>query len=101
MPCKTGRATVTGQALSTSRDLDRSTALAAMRQGEADREWIEAHPEVLEPFRGQWVVVHQRQVVAHSADAWDAALRGSTDRYPGCLLIHVPTREEAAAVHVL
>ena len=28
-------------------------ALAAMRQGEVDTQWLQEHPEVLAPYRGQ------------------------------------------------
>jgi hypothetical protein len=74
--------------------------LAAMRQGEADREWLADHPDVLDPFRGQWVVVHNRRVVAHSPDGREVAAAASTSRYPGALLEYVPSREEAEAVHL-
>jgi len=73
--------------------------LEAMRQGEADREWLEEHPEVLGPFRGQWVVVHKRQIVAHSPDGREVAGAAPASRYPGALLEYVPSREEAQAVH--
>lgn len=74
--------------------------LEAMRQGEADREWLDEHPEVLEPFRGQWVVVHGRQIVAHSPDGREVAAVAPTSRYPGALLEYVPSREEAKAIHI-
>jgi hypothetical protein len=74
--------------------------LAAMRQGEADGEWLAQHPEVLEPFRGEWVAVHGGRIVAHSPDGREVALQANTSRYPGALLEYVPTREEADALHI-
>ena len=71
-----------------------------MRQGEADREWLAQHPEVLELFRRQWVVVHKGQIVAHSPDGREAARAAPTSRYPGALLEYVPSREETEAVHL-
>ena len=74
--------------------------LDAMRQGEADGEWLAQHPEVLEPYRGQWVVVHKGQIVAHSPDGREAAREGNARTYPGAWLFYVPTREEAEAVRI-
>jgi hypothetical protein len=71
--------------------------LAAMRQGEAGRAWLDEHLELLEPYRGQWVVVHGRQIVAHSPDGREVARLAPASEYPGALLEYVPTREEAAA----
>ncbi len=74
--------------------------LAAMRQGEADRQWLDKHPDVLQPYRGQWVVAHRGRVVAHSADGREVAGTASASRYPAALLEYVPTREEAEAMHI-
>jgi hypothetical protein len=75
--------------------------LDAMRQGEADRRWLEAHPDVLEPYRGQWVVIHNEQVVAHSPDGRELTRRGDARTHPGALVFYVPTRQEAEAVRIL
>jgi hypothetical protein len=75
--------------------------LEAMRQGEADRTWLEEHPGVLEPYRGQWVVVHKRQIVAHSLDGRGLAQHGDARTHPGALIFYVPTHEEAEAVRIL
>lgn len=78
-----------------------STAvLNAMRQGQRDDRWLQEHLEVLEPYRGEWVVVHGRRVVAHSRETPDLARAAPADVYPGALLLYVPTREEARAVHI-
>ncbi len=74
--------------------------LGAMRQGEADGEWLAQHPEVLEPFRGEWVAVHGGRIVAHSPDGREVARAAPTSRFPGALIEYVPTREEADAVHI-
>jgi hypothetical protein len=72
-----------------------------MHQGEADWQWLAEHPEILEPYRGEWVVVHKRQVLAHSPDGREAGRQVSAGTYPGCLFFRVPTREEAEAVRIL
>jgi hypothetical protein len=72
-----------------------------MRQGEADGEWLAQHPEVLEPFRGQWVAVHGGRIVAHSLDGREVARQANTREYPGAWIFYVPTRKEAEAVRIL
>jgi hypothetical protein len=74
--------------------------LEALRRGALDREWVDEHPEVLEPYRGQWVVIHNRRIVAHSPDAAEAARAAPAARYNGGLLEYVPAREATPAVHV-
>ena len=76
-------------------------ALDAMRQGEADRLWLAEHPEILEPYRGEWVAVHKGRVVAHSPDGPDVGRQVSAGDYPGCLFFRVSTHEEAEAVRTL
>lgn len=75
--------------------------LDAMRQAEADRQWLAQYPGVLEPYRGQWVVVHKEQIVAHSPDGREAGRQVSAGNYPGCLFFRVPTREEAEGDRIL
>ena len=75
--------------------------LEAMRQGEADGEWLAQHPEVLEPFRGEWVAVHGCRIVAHSPDGREVARQANTREYPGAWVFYVPTPEEAEAVRIL
>ncbi|MBI3971459.1 MAG: hypothetical protein HY332_09240 [Chloroflexi bacterium] len=75
--------------------------LEAMRQSERDNRWLEEHPEALEPYRGQWVVVYQQRIIAHSPDAREAARAAPARTYPGSTLFYVPTREEAEAVRIL
>jgi hypothetical protein len=77
-----------------------SELLAVMRQGEADDRWLQEHPEALAPYRGEWVVIHGRRVVAHSGQTPDVARAAPADKYPGALLLYVPTEEEARAVHI-
>ena len=74
--------------------------LAAMRVGEVNREWVDEHPEVLEAHRGEWVVVHEGRVVAHSPDGVEAARVIPERALSGALLEYVPTRAEADAVHL-
>jgi hypothetical protein len=73
----------------------------AMRVGEADKAWLQEHLEVLEPHRGEWVVIYKQQIIAHSRDGRVAARTGNARTYPGALLLYVPTAEEVRAVHIL
>jgi hypothetical protein len=75
--------------------------IEAMRQGEADERWMEAHPEALEPYRGEWVVVYRQQVIAHSPDGREVARAAPAAQYPGSTMFRVPTREETEAVRIL
>lgn len=75
--------------------------LEAMRQGERDRQWLAEHPGVLEPYRGQWVVVHKGRIVAHSPDGRELTRSGDARTHPGALIFYVPTREEAESVRLL
>lgn len=72
-----------------------------MRDGARDLEWLRQHPEVLEQYRGEWVVVHNRAVVAHARDGREVTRRANARTHPGATLLYVPTREEAGAVRVL
>ncbi|MGH2356068.1 MAG: DUF5678 domain-containing protein [Chloroflexota bacterium] len=72
-----------------------------MRQGEIDDRWLQEHPEALEPCRGQWVVVYQQRVIAHSPDGRDVARAAPAHLYPGSTMFYVPTREESEAVRIL
>lgn len=74
--------------------------LAALRQGEIDTRWLEEHPEALEPYRGEWVVVHNRRVAAHARDGREVARAAPATKYPGSTMFYVPTREEAEAVRI-
>ena len=77
------------------------TILDAMRRGDADRRWLAEHPRVLEPYRGEWVVVHRGRIVAHSPDGSDLTRNGDARTQPGALVFRVPTKEEAEAVRIL
>lgn len=75
--------------------------LEAMRQSQADNRWLEQHPEALEPYRGEWVVVYRQQVIAHSRDGREVARAAPASLYPGSTMFRVPTREESEAVRIL
>jgi hypothetical protein len=55
----------------------------------------------LEPYRGQWVVIYDGKVIAHSPDGSGLAEAAPPDKYPGALLERIPTREESKGVLVL
>ena len=73
----------------------------SIKQGQLDDQWLQDHPEELEPYRGQWVVVYKQRVIAHSPDGREAARAGNARDYPGSTIFYVPTREESAAVRIL
>lgn len=73
----------------------------ALRSGERDREWLAAHPTALDPYRGEWVVIHEGRVVAHHRDGRRLARLANARSHPGSSILYVPTREEAEAVHIL
>ena len=74
--------------------------IRAMRQGEADRKWLAQHADVLASYRGDWVVVHQGRIVAHSPDGAEVARAAPAARYPGAILEYVPHRHETEGIRV-
>jgi hypothetical protein len=58
-------------------------------------------PGWLDPYRGQWVIIHEGKVIAHSPDGSGLAEAAPPDAYPGSLLERVPTREESKGVLVV
>lgn len=66
-----------------------------------DGAWLAAHPGELERFRGEWVVVYKKQVVAHSPDGRVIAREAPAKDYPDSTMFYVPTLEEAAGVRIL
>ena len=87
-------------------DASRQTAItqktvAAIRRGRNDAQWLQGNAHVLDAFRGEWVVVHDKKVVAHARDGRVAAREGNAQRFPGATLIYVPTDQESEAVRIL
>ncbi|MGH2355033.1 MAG: hypothetical protein ACRDI2_09875 [Chloroflexota bacterium] len=66
-------------------------------------EWILHHPELLEPYRGEYVVIWRQQIVAHGRDP--VAVRAQLDSGPYSrepfLAFRVPAREEGDGILVL
>lgn len=75
--------------------------LQDFRAAEQDAEHFARHPELLEPYRGQWVITHRTRVIAHSPDGSAIARRHTVRDHPGSRMFYVPTREEAGAVLIL
>jgi hypothetical protein len=75
--------------------------LANHRAAERDAEFFIAHPELLEPYRGEWIVTHAGRVVAHSLDGSEAARQAPATDYPGPSFFYLPTREELAGFHII
>lgn len=72
--------------------------LRDFRAAEHVAEHFARHPELLEPYRGHWVVTHGGRVVAHARDGSSIAKRHTVRDFPGSRMFYVPTREEAEAV---
>lgn len=87
-----------GKAMSAAR---RERILAVHRAAERDAAFFAAHPELLDPYRGQWVVTHERRVIAHSPDGSEAARLAPAEKYPGSSIFYLPTREELEGVFIL
>jgi hypothetical protein len=66
-------------------------------------DWINAHPEILEPYGGQYVAIYEQRVVASGADhrAFRAALNASPYRDETVLMIRVPRQDEVDGLLVL
>jgi hypothetical protein len=74
--------------------------LAVHRAAERDAAFFAEHPELLEPYRGQWVVAHEGRVIAHSPDGAGLAERAPAHKYPGSSIFYLPTREELEGVFI-
>ncbi len=66
-------------------------------------DWINAHPEILEQYRGQYIAVFGRQVIAsgHDLQTFRAALQASPHREDTVLLLRIPTRDEVDGLLIL
>ena len=82
-----------------ARKKDRVAAM--FRAVERNRRLMAQNPDLLEPYRGQWVVIHDGAVLAHSPDGSGLAEAAPPDKYPGALMERVPTREELKGVLVV
>ena len=79
----------------------REQVAAMFRAAERNRRLMEKNPpDWLEPYRGQWVVIHDGKVIAHSPDGSGLAEAAPPDKYPGSLLERIPTLEESKGVLV-
>lgn len=74
---------------------------AVHRAAERDAAYFATHPELLDPYRGQWVVTHEGRVIAHSPDGSQAARSAPAEKYPGSSIFYLPTVEEIAGVRIL
>jgi hypothetical protein len=74
---------------------------ASHQATERDTAFFIAHPELLEPYRGQWIVIHECRVIAHSPDGSGLAERAPLHKYPGSSMFYLPTREELEGVWVI
>ncbi len=72
-------------------------------RAEEDWVWIIHRPELLESYRGEYVVIWNKQIIAHGADP--RAVRAQTEATPywhePFLSFRVPTREESESILIL
>jgi hypothetical protein len=73
----------------------------ALRAGYDDLAWLRSHPEIQHDYRGQWIVVRDRKVIAHFK-AGDP-LSGSTGNhsFPGASIFYIPTDEELTGIRII
>jgi hypothetical protein len=89
--------------MSTTMPASKRKRVAALLAAAEHNEQLMARnpPGWLEPYRGQWVVIHVGKVVAHSPDGSGPREAAPPEKYPGALLERVPTREELEGVLVV
>ena len=85
----------------TMTDAKRERLLAIHRAAERDAAFFAEHPELLEPYRGQWVVTYDCRVIAASPDGSEAARRAPAKDYPGSSIFYMPTLEELEGILVI
>ncbi|HEV2124890.1 MAG TPA: DUF5678 domain-containing protein [Chloroflexota bacterium] len=75
----------------------------AWAQSHENWDWINAHPEVLEEYRGRYIAVFGGQVIAsgHDLQTFRAALQASPHHGDTVLLLRVPSRDEVDGLLVL
>ena len=87
---ETAPATKHEQVVAVFRDIERNQRLMALNP----QDWHE-------PYRGQWVIIYDGKVIAHSPDGEDLAEAEPPDKYPGALLHRIPSAEELKGVLVV
>ena len=72
-------------------------------QSYANWDWINEHPEVLAPYRGQYVAIFDQRIVVSGPDhrSFRAALDASPYRDALVLLLRVPRADEGAGLLIL
>ena len=75
--------------------------IASHRAAERDTAFFVAHPELLEPYRGEWIVTHECRVIAHSPDGSEVARLAPARDYPGSSMFYLPTHEELKGIWVI
>lgn len=80
----------------------REQVSALLAAAERDQELMAKNPPGwLDPYRGQWVLIHEGKVVAHSPDGSGLASPELREKYPYALLERVLSREELEGVLVV
>jgi hypothetical protein len=73
------------------------------QQSSEDWDWLIAHPEVVEPYRGEYVAIWDKRVIVHGRNPYALrdALKASRYWAEPLLVFRVPTRDEAGGTLVL
>jgi hypothetical protein len=73
------------------------------RISQEDWNWINAHPDVLEPYRGEHVVIWNKRIILHGTDTRMLAeqLKGHPDQHQPVMIFRVPTCEEASMAIIM
>jgi hypothetical protein len=78
-------------------------AREAWERSSENWEWLVQHPDVLEPYRGEYVVIWNRQIVAHGKDPKAVRVEIAASPYwrEPFLAFRVPAHDELDGVLAL
>jgi hypothetical protein len=73
------------------------------RISQEDWNWINAHPEILEQHRGEYIAIWNKRVILHGTDTRLLAeqLKAHPDRHEPLLIFRVPTLDEANSLIIM
>ena len=66
-------------------------------------DWLVAHPDILDQYRGEYIAVWGEEVLVHGTDVYVLrdALKASPHWHKSLLIFRVPTREEVDSLIVM
>ena len=62
---------------------------------------LRARPDLLAAYAGEWIAVHNGQVIAHTRDGAELAKTVNVHTCPDAVIRYVPTAEEQSGVFIL